>query len=313
MQSSEFQENQSENIDIKELFFKYLAFLHWIVLGAILAVTLAFFYLRYAQQTYQASNVIKILDNNNSGFKMPTDALSFFSKGKINLENETEVLQSSLLIERVVDALDLQNSYYTKGTIRETEMGPTAPFYITWNDAAEKTNEIQTEVALELTNNGYYFENQKALKTYGTSYTFKKNSFSIHLKEGFHKDSISGTYKIKKNTKENTILSVKSQLAVAPVGKQSELVALTVTAFHPQTAANIANKLAEVFDQDGINDRNWCIRKPLILSTNVLAFCSANWIRLRAIRPFTNKDSVWPIFKRMLECCWALKPLQMVN
>lgn len=263
MQSSEFQENQSENIDIKELFFKYLAFLHWIVLGAILAVTLAFFYLRYAQQTYQASNVIKILDNNNSGFKMPTDALSFFSKGKINLENETEVLQSSLLIERVVDALDLQNSYYTKGTIRETEMGPTAPFYITWNDAAEKTNEIQTEVALELTNNGYYFENQKALKTYGTSYTFKKNSFSIHLKEGFHKDSISGTYKIKKNTKENTILSVKKQLAVAPVGKQSELVALTVTAFHPQTAANIANKLAEVFDQDGINDRQLVHKKTI--------------------------------------------------
>ena len=81
MQSTEFQENQSASFDIKELVYKYLAFLHWIVLGGAIALAIAFFYLRYAPETYQASNVIKILDNNNSGFKMPTDALSFFSKG----------------------------------------------------------------------------------------------------------------------------------------------------------------------------------------------------------------------------------------
>ena len=90
MQSSEFQENQATSIDIKELIFKYLAFLHWIVLGAILSFTIAFFYLRYSQEVYQASNVVKILDNNNSGFKLPTDAMSFFSKNKVNLENETD-------------------------------------------------------------------------------------------------------------------------------------------------------------------------------------------------------------------------------
>ncbi len=263
MQASEFQESQSENIDIKEQFFKYLDFLHWIVLGAIIALSLAFFYLRYAQETYQAYNVIKILDNKNAGFKMPTDALSFFSNNKINLENEQEVLQSSLLIAQVVDALDLQNSYSIKGTIRETEMGPTAPIYISWNQEAEKTNELQIEVALELTSKDYYFEDQKELKAYGTSYTFKNNSFSIHLKEGVQKDSISGVYKIKKSTKEKTILTIKNQLTVEHIGKQSEMGKLTVTAFHPQTAANIANKLAEVFNQDGITDRQLVHKKTI--------------------------------------------------
>lgn len=263
MQSTEFQENTSASIDIKELVYKYLSFLHWIILGAVLALAVAFFYLRYAPETYQASNVIKILDNNNSGFKMPTDALSFFSKGKVNLENETEVLQSSLLIERVVDELDLQNSYYSKGTIKETEIASTAPFFIQWNDMPEKVNEIQAMLEIEVTPKGYYLDHQKEMKSFGKSYVFKGNNFSIYWKEGSKFKKTSGTYQIVKATKEHTIQAVKKSLAVSPVGKQSELLRLTVTANHPQRAADIANTLANVFDADGVKDRQLVHKKTI--------------------------------------------------
>lgn len=262
MQSSEFQENQSTSIDVKELIFKYLAFLHWIVLGAVVALTVAYFYLRYADETYQASNVIKILDNNNSGFKMPTDALSFFSKGKINLENETEVLQSALLIEKVVDTLDLQNVYYTKGTIKETEIGPTAPFTIHWTEFPEEVAEIELAISLELTQKGYYLSGKNTLKEYGKSYSYKGHPFYILLKEVDAK-KIEGDYKIVKIKKEHAIQSVKSQLTVTPVGKQSELLRLTVSANHPEKAANIANMLAAVFDQDGVKDRQLVHQKTV--------------------------------------------------
>lgn len=263
MQSTEFQENQSASLDIKELVYKYLAFLHWIVLGGAIALAIAFFYLRYAPETYQASNVIKILDNNNSGFKMPTDALSFFSKGKVNLENETEVLQSSLLIERVVDALDLQNSYYSKGTIKETEIASTAPFFIQWNDVHEKVNEIEAMLEIEVTPKGYYLDHQKELKSFGKSYVFKGNNFSIYWKEESTFKKASGTFQIVKTTKEHAIQAVKKSLAVSPVGKQSELLRLTVTANHPDKAAAIANMLAKVFDDDGIKDRQLVHKKTI--------------------------------------------------
>ncbi|WP_264548142.1 GumC family protein [Flavobacterium sp. N2820] len=263
MQSTEFQENTSASIDIKELVYKYLSFLHWIILGAVLALAVAFFYLRYAPETYQASNVIKILDNNNSGFKMPTDALSFFSKGKVNLENETEVLQSSLLIERVVDELDLQNSYYSKGTIKETEIASKAPFFIQWNDVPEKVNEIEAMLEIEVTPKGYYLDQQKDLKIFGKPYVFKGNNFSIYLKDTSKTKKNPGTYQIVKTTKEHTIQAVKKSLAVSPVGKQSELLRLTVTANHPDKAAAIANTLANVFDADGVKDRQLVHKKTI--------------------------------------------------
>ena len=205
MQATEFQENQNENFDIKEVFFKYLAFAHWIVLGAIMALMGAYFYLRYADETYEATNVIKILDNNNSGFKMPTDAMSFFSKGKVNLENEIEVLQSSLLIERVVDSLDLQNTYYVQGNIKETELGPTAPFRLHWADLREKVDAIEMSLSIELTPKGYYLEGSKDLKAFGTTYTYKKQPFYV-LAKSLDPKKLVREYKIVKSDKEQAIL-----------------------------------------------------------------------------------------------------------
>lgn len=272
MEPLDTQVDQTTTTDLKELLLKYLAYLHWIILGAVIAVTIAFFYLRYAQLTYQADNIIKILDNNNSGFKMPSDAMSFFSRNKVNLENETEVLQSSLLIGRVVDALDLQNTYFTKGAIKETEVGPLAPFYIKWHGSPEKVNEIQTTLPLEFTKNGFYLNGQKRLSQFNKIYLHQGNAYSIHLKSNFKEATSSGDYEIRKYTKEGAIKLTKNQVSVAPVGKQSELLRITVTANHPQKAADIANKLAEMFDQDGVNDRQLVHRKTIEFVNNRFSF-----------------------------------------
>ena len=262
MQGSSFQENQSTSIDIKELLFQYLVYVHWIVLGGVIALVSAFFYLRYAQESYQASNVIKILDNNNSGFKMPSDAMPFFSRSKVNLENETEVLQSSLLMERVVADLDLQNTYYTLGKIKETEVGPTAPFYIQWHGSETVVDKIRATIEVELTSKGYYLSGQSDLKLYGKPYSYKNTSFTLVLKPTVTLP-IAGNYKIRKVKKEVAVQAVKSLVAVTPVGKQSELLRLTVTANNAQKAADIANKLAAVFDQDGIRDRQLVHKKTI--------------------------------------------------
>lgn len=262
MQPVSFQENQEPTVDVKELLFKYLAFVHWVVLGVVVALVIAFFYLRYAQESYQASNVIKILDNNNSGFKMPSDAMSFFSRSKVNLENETEVLQSSLLMERVVADLDLQNTYYTLGKIKETEVGPTAPFYIQWHGSETVVDKIRATIEVELTSKGYYLSGQSDLKLYGKPYSYKNTSFTLVLKPTVTLP-IDGNYKIRKVKKEVAVQAVKSLVTVTPVGKQSELLRLTVTANNAQKAADIANKLAEVFDQDGIRDRQLVHKKTI--------------------------------------------------
>jgi uncharacterized protein involved in exopolysaccharide biosynthesis len=227
--------------------------------------------MRYAEQTFEATNVIKILDNEKSGFKMPTDAMSIFSNTKVNLENETEVLKSTLLIERVVDSLDLQNTYYVQGNIKETELGSTAPFRLYWADFSEKSDALELTVSIELTPNGYYIGGSKDLKAFGTTYTYKKQPFYVVAKT-LDPKKLNGDYKIIKVKKQKAVQWVKLNLMVAPLGKKSELLQITVTAKHPQKAADIANMLAAVFNQDGIQDRQQIHQKTITFVNERFSF-----------------------------------------
>ena len=82
---------ETEEINIKEILFKYFAFWRWFVIGVILSLFVAFTYLRYASDIYQTTAKIKILDNSKGGMKLPSDVAALFSNTKVNLDNEIEV------------------------------------------------------------------------------------------------------------------------------------------------------------------------------------------------------------------------------
>ena len=54
---------ETEEINIKEILFKYFAFWRWFVIGALLSLFVSYSYLRYASDIYQTTAKIKILDN----------------------------------------------------------------------------------------------------------------------------------------------------------------------------------------------------------------------------------------------------------
>lgn len=84
--------SESEAINIKEFIFKYLAYWSWFLIGTIIALIVAFTYLRYASDIYFTTAKIKILDNSKGGIKLPSDVAALFSNSKVNLDNEMDVL-----------------------------------------------------------------------------------------------------------------------------------------------------------------------------------------------------------------------------
>ena len=90
--------SEIEEINIKEIVFKYLAFWRWFALGVVLSLFVAYTYLRYASDIYQTTAKIKILDNSKGGMKLPSDVAALFSNSKVNLDNEIEVLKSHRLL-----------------------------------------------------------------------------------------------------------------------------------------------------------------------------------------------------------------------
>lgn len=107
----------------KELIFKYLKYLPWIILSVLIALTAAFIKLRYSKEIYSVSGklLVKKPQQDMGGEKFDD---IFMMQGNRNLEDDIEIIRSRAMAARVVKALGLQLQFTNKGKIRSTLIHP---------------------------------------------------------------------------------------------------------------------------------------------------------------------------------------------
>src|SRR5690606_15060640 len=134
MSDQDFQDKERENqsVNLQEQLARYLYHWKWFVLGVVLALGLAFIYLRYATPVYQANAMIMLKDDYRGGAANELSVLSELGIGgsKDNVENEMEVLKSRTLSEKTVEKLKLNITYYTEGRIKTTELYRNSPIEV---------------------------------------------------------------------------------------------------------------------------------------------------------------------------------------
>ena len=108
----------NSDINLSEEFFKYLSFWKVFAVSLILCLLTAFLYVRYTPKVYNSIAKIQVLDKSETSLEMPS-ASDLFSKSKINLENEVEVMLSYPILQEVVRNLNLTTSIVSIGDIVE--------------------------------------------------------------------------------------------------------------------------------------------------------------------------------------------------
>ncbi|RYD90986.1 MAG: hypothetical protein EOP54_23155, partial [Sphingobacteriales bacterium] len=189
-QPNPFQLQPIEPVNVKDIFSKYSRNLGWFILSVMLCIAAAFIYLRYATTEYRVDSTILIKDDKKGADvsqigDMFSD-LEVFQSGK-NIDDEIEVLNGKTLMQRVLRELNLQATYFKKGTIKNTEVfGRSIPVTILIgkldSSAYDKKIVIKIKSATQYTfNDGsgtvvYQFGNQ-ITKPYGT---FNKPSWKLY-------------------------------------------------------------------------------------------------------------------------------------
>ena len=114
--------------DLKTVLSRY--FYHWplFVLGVIIAIAGAYFYLQNANPAYEVSATILVKDEKKS----PQDKAALpeleQSSSPKNAESEIEILRSKKLVSQVVNALQLWTTYTTKQGLKTKDLYENAPF-----------------------------------------------------------------------------------------------------------------------------------------------------------------------------------------
>lgn len=261
MNPTEVNEKQPESFDLKQEFFKYLPFWYLFVIGVIIALISVNIYLRYENNVYQSKTIIKLLDDSNSDFKMPTSGVNFFMRNKVNIENEKEIIKSNRLVAKVVQELQLYNQFFEKGNIRVTEeYGKTIP-KIFWLGDSNKTDLFRGSWQIKYDNKGYYWNNDSKKRKYNLIYDIDGIAMQVLPPLQLYKSA--KTLTVNKSPLSDAVARLKGNIEVDLLGEESELLEISTKGPIIEKNNDVLNTLTDVFDRDGREDRQRIFKKTI--------------------------------------------------
>lgn len=261
MKAVEVQEQKQESFDLKQEIFKYLPYWYWFVISVIISLTGAFFYLRYQNNVYESKTIIKLLDDTNSDFKMPTNGVNFFLRNKVNIENEKEIIKSNRLLEKVVNELQLYNQFFQEGKIRTTEVyGEKVPT-VKWIGDEEKLNNFHGSWVIIIDKNGYYWNGENKKRAYNQIYDV--DGVAMQVLRPIQTPTENVVLTLKKSSLSDAVAVIKDKIQVSLIGEESELLEIKTTGVLVEKNNAILDKLTDVFDRDGREDKQRIFKKTI--------------------------------------------------
>ncbi len=128
-----FIEEDIATVDFKGLFQKLKFNWKWIVFGITICMIISFIYLRYTPNEYFVSTKIFIDDKDKGGLTSELSAfedLGSIGNSKTSIINETGILQSRTIMEKVIKDLKTNITYYYKGKILNNEIYHNCPIKV---------------------------------------------------------------------------------------------------------------------------------------------------------------------------------------
>ena len=264
MELSAIKKQQDQGQTIKIQIRKYLRYWIWFVLGVILASIGAYLYLRYTPKVYKSSAKIKIL-NKTKGLELPSEAF-IFNRSNINLDNEIEVIRSYRIMKQVVDRLGLDKRYFEVGNVLTTEIDR-LPFQLLLKDNQnEKLNAKSYLITIRSDAFEVVVGNQADILVFPgfeTKQSKHKLPFELSALDSTKVSKLQGkTFKLILGSSSGMTSGLKKSIGINMLG-DSDLLELTYASQSIAKNERILNTLIEVFNEDGINDRQDISRRTI--------------------------------------------------
>jgi capsular exopolysaccharide synthesis family protein len=257
-------DKEGDTLNIKAELEKYLRHWKWFVLGIIIALGLAFLYLRYTAPSYVAQASILIKDNKKSGISAELEAfkdLGIIGGGSSNNpDNEIEILRSRKIIGNVVDSLEFYVNYFVPGRVIESEVyKDTSPLRLDFvqNDSIYIKND--TLLSIRILNN-YTFEflseeNPVSQHAFGEIISSSVGNFKI-IKNPVKSKEERDIVTIKIRPKNKVVDSYRARVSISAVDKNSSVLVLSLQDPVREKAEDFLNELVRQYNIDAINDKN---------------------------------------------------------
>ena len=283
---NEAKESKEENIDVKELLFKYLIHWPWFVGAVVACLIAAWVYLYTSTPVYNISATVLIKDDKKGGSAGMLSGLeSLGLDGMIsssqNIDNEIEVLRSKTIAKEVVEDLGLYISYVDEDEFPSKNMYKTSPVQVSLTPQEADLLDKPMVVKMALQPQGSINVNvkigddeyQKHFEKLPAVFPTNKGTLAFF-------QTLDSILPSKKSSKEivgvertvrNITAVINKPLAVAkgycgsmtiePTSKTTSVAVISLKNSNVQRGKDFINKLLEMYNINTNNDKNEVAQK----------------------------------------------------
>ncbi|MGB7395599.1 MAG: Wzz/FepE/Etk N-terminal domain-containing protein, partial [Pricia sp.] len=160
----------NNSVDLKDIINTYTAHWKWFVLCVIIALALAFLYLRYATPKYAVQTQIQILEDKSSGSELDVfQDIAILGGGKNKVEDELQIVNSRSNFIEVVRELNLNTKIMVQGNIIESELYTNPPVNLNFISEDSIVNKSNFEFFITISSSttfGYTEEEDQPVKIF---------------------------------------------------------------------------------------------------------------------------------------------------
>lgn len=273
-------EQSEEQVNIQEIFFRYLIHWPWFVVSVIICVACAWGYLRLTTPVYNITATVLIKDEKKGGSasmssELEKMGLDGFVSSSNNVDNEIEVLRSKSLAREVVNNLGLFVTYIDEDEFPSKELYHTSPVLVslTHQEADKLPGRMEVNMTLQPigsmdvqikvgekeyrkhfeklpavfpTNEGTvaFFANKDTLSTVSQENVTKERHITAFINRPF---SVAKGY--------------ANSLSIAPTSKTTSVVVVSLKNTNIRRGRDYINKLLEMYNINANNDKNEVAQK----------------------------------------------------
>ena len=283
---NEAQESKEENIDVKELLFKYLIHWPWFVGAVVACLIAAWVYLYTSTPVYTISATVLIKDDKKGGSAgmlsgLESLGLDGMVSSSQNIDNEIEVLHSKTIAKEVVEDLGLYISYTDEDEFPSRNIYKTSPVQVSLTPQEADLLEEPMIVEMTLQPQGSIDVNvkigddeyQKHFEKLPAVFPTERGTLAFFLPPDSvlsSKRTLEETTDSEKTTR-NITATINKPLAVAkgycknmtiePTSKTTSVAVISLKNSNVQRGKDFINKLLEMYNINTNNDKNEVAQK----------------------------------------------------
>lgn len=257
-----------------------LLYWHWIIASVVICLGLAYVYLRYKTPIFQAEAKMLVKDEDNQRSRYSANMLASmqnlgFMTNSAGIDNEVEILKSSVLAEGAIRDLKLYVVYKTIGRIKSRPVYKTQP--INADMDAKSLDNLKSPIRLKITREGdvyrvtgkYYApvpEDEEPVdeEPIEIERTFTKLPTRINTLSGVVTLTANGDKTLKDGKGMYATIYPPSYLAkayvkalnVEPTSKNTSIAVLTINDTSPLKARDYLKCLVDVYNRQANDDKN---------------------------------------------------------